>query len=137
MALKFTTALRNHLLDQIEVQAGNGALLRIYGGNPPASANDAALSGTNVLATITLPSDWMNAASNGSKTLLGSWSATGSAVPNSGNATHFRILNAAGSTTYLQGTVGTSGADVNLSSTAITAEGTVTITGFTLTAGNS
>lgn len=134
MALQFTTALRNHLLDQIESQAGAAALLRIYGGTPPASANAAALTGANVLATITLPSNWMNDAASGSKTKLGTWTATGA---NSGTATHFRILNAAGSTTYLQGTVGTSGTDIILASTSITTGGTITINTFTLTAGNT
>lgn len=137
MALQFTTALRNHLLDQIESQVGASPLLRIYGGSPPASANNTALTGVNILATITLPSDWMNNATSGTKTLLGTWTATGGAVPNTGTATHFRILNAAGTTTYMQGTVGTSGTDIILASTSITAGDTITITGFSLTAGNT
>lgn len=136
MAISMTTALRNTLLDTIETQGGNAALLRIYGGTAPADANGTALTGANILATLTLPADWMNAASGGTKTLLGTWTATGGAVGNTGTATHFRILNNAGTVTYLQGNVGTSGSDLNLSSTSITSGGTVSITGFTLTAGN-
>lgn len=132
MAISLTTALRNTLLDTIESQVGTAARLRIYSGTAPADAN-AAITGT-LLADMTLPSDWMNAASGGTKTLLGTWSDTSADA--TGTAGYFRILNNAATTTFLQGLVGTSGSDLNLSSTAITSGGTVSITGFTLTAGN-
>jgi hypothetical protein len=134
MALTFTTGLRNTLLDTIESTAGSAALLRIYSGTAPANANATALTGTDILATLTLPPNWMNDASGGTKTKLGSWAAT---AGNTGTATHFRVLNNAGSVTYIQGTVGTSGADLILGTVSIVSGATITVTGFTLTAGNS
>ena len=131
MAISFTTALRNTLLDTIESTAGTAAKLRIYSGSAPADAN-AAVTGT-LLVEMTLPSDWLAAASGGTKVLAGSWSV---AATTTGTAGYFRLLNNAANTTYMQGNVGTSGSDLNLSSTSITSGDTVSITGFTLTAGN-
>jgi len=54
-----------------------------------------------------------------------------------GTATHFRIWQSNGTTAVIDGDVGTSGSDLNFNSTSITSGGTVSVTSFTITAGNA
>jgi hypothetical protein len=132
MAVTFTDTLKAAMLNVIETNIGASAKLRIYSGTPPANAG-AALSGNTVLVDIPLGSDYFATTSNGVLTKTGTWQDTSADA--TGTATFFRILTSA-DVARIQGTVGTSGADLNLSSTSITSGGTVTITGFTLTMGN-
>ena len=133
MALKFAVSTRNAILNAIETEIGTSAVLKIRTGAGPAGIADAD-SGT-VLATLTLPSDWMAAADAGAKALAGSW--TDASADADGTAAHFRIYASDGTTQKIQGTVGTSGEDLNFDSVSITAGQSVTITGFTLTAPNA
>ena len=94
MALQYSVAVRNAQLDAVESTTGTAALLRIYSGAAPANCA-AAASGT-LLAEMTLPSDWMAAASGGSKALSGTWQdASANAT---GTAGHFRLLDSGGTT---------------------------------------
>lgn len=132
MALQYSQTLYLARLDLVESTPGASALLKIFSAAVP--ANCAAADPGGLLATITLPSDWMNAASGTTKTLLGSWSAAASG----GAATtplSFRIYNNAGSTCHIQGVAGIGSGDLQVNGT-ITAGQTVTVTQFTLTAGN-
>jgi hypothetical protein len=135
MALKFSVAVRNAELDAIETAIGASAVLKIRTGAPPTNIADAD-SGT-VLATMTLPSDWMAAASNGSKAKAGTWEDV--AGDADGVAGHFRIYASNGTTQHMQGTVSGSGGggDMELNNVNIATGQPVTITGFTLTAGNA
>lgn len=90
-------------LDLVESVTGASAKLSIYSGSAP--ANCAAADTGTLLATLTLPSDWMNAASGTTKTLLGSWTGTASAGAGA-TPTHFRIKDNANTTCYVQGTCG-------------------------------
>lgn len=65
MALQYSTAVRNARLDVVESTIGTSAVLKIRTGAAP--ANCAAADSGTVLATCTLPSDWMAAASGGTK----------------------------------------------------------------------
>lgn len=135
MAVQLSAAVRNARLDAIETTIGTGAILKVRTGAQPATVATAD-SGT-VLATLTLPSDWMNAASSGTKTLLGTWEdLTGDA---GGTAAHFRLYASDGTTAHMQGTVTATGGggDLQLSSTSITTATSVTVTSFTLTDGNA
>ena len=88
MAIKMSVAVRNARLDAIETAIGTSAVLKIRTLAPPTSITDAD-TGT-VLATLTLPSDWMNPASGGSMTK----SATAwqdAAADAARTAGHFRI----------------------------------------------
>src|SRR5688572_16037352 len=100
MALQFSTTYRNAILDQFETTIGTSAILEIRSGSAPANCGTAD-SGT-LLASMTLPSDWMAAASSGSKALSGSWQ--DSSANNTGTAAHFRIKDSGGTTTHCQGT---------------------------------
>jgi hypothetical protein len=132
MALQFSVTARNNRLDSIETTIGTAAKLYIRAGTPPADCA-AADTGT-LLATLSLPPDWMNAAASGSKTKLGTWSV---AASGSGVAGHFRIKDSAGTTTHLQGTAGMSSEDMVLDNSNIAATQVVTVNTFTLTDANA
>lgn len=112
MALQLSVAARNALLDAIETATGTAPTLEIRTGAAP--ANCAAAATGTVLATMTLPSDWMAAAASGSKALLGTWQ--DASADATGTAGHFRINQ--GATCHLQGSVG---ANVAISTNALTA----------------
>lgn len=133
MAVQLGTSVRNARLDAIESIIGTSPILKIRTGAQP--ANCAAADTGTVLATMTLPSDWLAAASGGAKALSGTWQ--DASADATGTAAHFRIYDSGGSTCHVQGSVGTSGADLNLDSTSITSGQSVTITSFTLTDGNA
>lgn len=134
MAIQYSVAVRNAQLDAFETTVGTSPKLQIRTGAQPADCATAA-SGT-LLAEMTLPSDFMAAASGGSKALSGSWtvSATGT-----GTAGHFRILNSAGSTCHLQGSITATGGggDLQVDNTSIASGQTTTITALTITRGNA
>lgn len=133
MAFQFSTVTRNAALDAIEAAIGTGPTLEIRSGAAPADCA-AADSGT-VLATMTLPSDWLSAASNGSKSLSGTWE--DAAADAAGDAGHFRIKQ--GATCHTQGSVTMTGGggDMTLDNTNIATGQQITITSFTLTAGGA
>lgn len=132
MTLKFSTPVRNAMLDAIEtIIAGGGApVLKLRTGAPPGSC--AASDTGSVLATMTLPLSFMADAANGSKVISGTWEDL--AADAAGSAGHFRIYANDGSTCHAQGTVGLtgSGADMELDNTSIGVGQRVTVTTFTL-----
>ena len=134
MAIQFSGAVRDARLDAVESTAGATAKLRILTGSPPASCATAE-SGT-LLCEITLPADYMNAASGGTKTKLGTWQGTGASA---GTAGYFRLVDNAGTTCHMQGTITATsgGGDMELDNTSIAVSQTVTVTTFTLTDGNA
>lgn len=105
MAIQFSIPVANAQLDIIEDSIGVSPILRILSGPMPASCATAQ-SGT-VISTIALPSDWMSAASGGTKVMSGSWQ--DASADNSGEAAYFRILETTGTTCHLQGTVSAAG----------------------------
>lgn len=133
MTVQLGTTLRNNMLDQVESTTGTSAKLQIRTGAQP--ANCAAADSGTLLCEITLPSDWMAAASGGTKAKSGTWQGTGAA---SGTAAHFRVKDSAGTTTHMQGSVTATGGggDMTLDNTSIASAQTVTVNTFTLTAGN-
>lgn len=133
MALQYSSAIYLGRLDLVESTTGTAPLLRIFSGAAP--ANCAAADSGTLLATITLPTDWMNAASGTTKTLLGTWSGTASAGA-AATPTHFRIWNSGATVCHVQGTCGIGTGDLQVNGT-ITSGQTVSVTSFTLTAGNT
>lgn len=133
MAVQLSTTVRNARLDAIETAVGASAIMRIRTGSVPANCGTAD-SGT-VLATLNLPSDWLAAASGGSKAISGTWQ--DASADATGTAAHFRIYDSGGSTCHIQGTVGTSASDLIVDSTSFTAGQQFTVTAFTLTDGNA
>ena len=132
MALQWSATVRNAILDQIESTISTSAVLKIRTGSAPADCA-AADSGT-VLATCNLPSDWMAAASSGSKSKAGTWEDTSADA--TGTAAHYRLYASDGTTCHSQGTVTATGGggDMTVDSTSFTAGQTFTVTSFTWTA---
>jgi len=135
MALQYSVAVRNAKLDAVETTIGASAVLKIRTGTVPATCATAD-SGT-VLATCTLPSDWMAAASSGTKAKSGTWEDT--SADNTGTAAHFRIYASDGTTCGAQGTVTVTGGggDMTVDSVSFTSGQAFSVTSFTLTAGNA
>lgn len=132
MALAYEAAtLRDAMLDAITTRAGGSALLRIYDGSRPATAGAA----TTLLAELTCNATFAAAAVNGVLT-LNAITADSSANA-TGTATWFRIVQSDGTTFVLDGDVGTSGSDLNLTSVSIVATQTVSISSFVITEGNA
>ena len=133
MAIQLSEAVRNARLNSIETTIGATAIMRIRTGAQPASCT-AADTGT-VLATLTLPADWMAAASGGSASATGTWQ--DASADASGTADHFRIYNAAGTVCGLQGSVGTAAEDLVVDNDVFAAGQSFTVTSFVLTDGNA
>ncbi len=133
MALQYSVAVRNAKLDAVETAIGTSAVLKIFDGTLP--ANCAAADNGTVLATLSLDADWMNAASNGAKTLKGTWA--DSSADNTGTADYFRLYASDGTTCHAQGTVGTSGTDMTVDNINFAAGQAFSVTAFTLTSGNA
>lgn len=133
MPLQFSVSVRNARLDQIETTIGTAPTLELRSGTVP--ANCAAADSGTVIASMTLPSDWMAAASSGSKAISGTWQDT--AADATGTVGHFRVK--AGATCHIQGTVTATGGggDLTLDNTSVASGQQVTITSFTLTDGNA
>lgn len=133
MTLSYKITSRNARMDQIDSDIGASGFLRIYSGTPPATA-DTALSGNTLLAELPLSTTAFGAAASG---VLTANSITDEAsAPATGTATFFRLVTSAG-VAIVQGSVGTSGADLNLNTVSITTADVVEVTSFVITEGNA
>jgi hypothetical protein len=135
VSLQFAVSTRNSLLDSIETEIGVSAVLKIRTGAPP--ANVATADSGSVLATVTLPSDWLAAASGGTKAKAGTWQ--DASADAAGTAGHFRIYASDGTTAKIQGTVTATGGggDMTVDNVVFAVAQVFTVTGFTLTAANA
>jgi len=135
MALGFTVTARNNRLDELTalIDAAAAGLFRIYDGTRPANA-DTAVSGQTLLAELTLSAASFPAASGGSMTANAI--TDDSSANATGTASWFRITDSAGNA-VVDGDVGTSGSDLNLNTTAISAGVAVSVSSLVLTDGNA
>jgi hypothetical protein len=133
MAIQQSVAVRNAMLDAEETTIGTSPILEIRSGAQP--ANCAAADSGTLLASMTLPSDWMAAAASGSKSKSGTWEDLSANA--TGTAAHYRIKDSGGTTCHEQGSVGQGSGDLQLDNTSIVAGQQVTITSWTRTAGNA
>lgn len=134
MAINLSNGVRTAMVNSIEGAVGVNAILHINTGAVP--ANCAAAGSGTLLANMALGTDWMAAAANGAVAKNGTWQ-TNAANAN-GTAGHWRIYASDGTTCHLQGncTNTGNGGDMTLDNVVIAVNQTVTVTGFTLTAGN-
>jgi hypothetical protein len=131
MTLTLSSAVRNGLADYLADQLDNGSgagYLEIRSGTRPAGPGSSA-SGTTLLATVTLIDPAFGTASSGVASLSNPAAVT---AVGTGTATWFRAFSSDG-TALFDGKVGTSGQDLNLTSTSITSGQSVDITGGTIT----
>lgn len=131
MTHQLSVAVRNAMLDALETAIGAGAIVKMRSGAQPASCATAD-SGT-VLATFTLASDWMAAASAGSKAFL-STPLTDPSADNTGTLAHYRIYASDGTTCHDQGaiTITGGGGDMTVDSVSVTAGQVINITSWTM-----
>jgi hypothetical protein len=131
MAFGYLAALRNSRLDEVTalIDAGAGAgLLRIYDGARPATGGTV----TTLLAELTFSATSFPAASGGVATANAITDET--SAPATGTATWFRVVDS-DLNFVCDGDVGTSGSDLNLNTTAITAGANVAVTSWVVTEG--
>ena len=135
MTLQLSIPVRNARLDVIETTIGVSAILKLRTGAPPATCATAD-SGT-VVATMSLPSNWLAAAASGSKSIAGLWEDL--SADNPGTVAHFRIYDSGGTICGIQGTVTITGGggDMTLDNDVVAVSQSITITSFTLTDGNA
>lgn len=135
MALQFSVAVRNARNDQTETTIGTSPILRLRTGAPP--ANCAAADSGTVVATMTLPSDWLSASSSGTKSKSGTWQDTDADA--AGTIAHFRLYDSAGTTCHAQGTVTITGGggDMTVDNPVVEQHQQITITSWSLTEGNA
>ena len=140
MTIQLGTTLRNNMIGQYESTIGTSPKLILRSGDAP--ANCAASDSGTLLAIITLPSDWMNAASSGAVTLLGTWAGTGAAA---GTVAHYRLKDSTATstdntgTTHEQGTVTATGGggDLTVDNTSIAVSQAVSVTSWSRTQGGA
>ena len=134
MTIQLGTTLRNNMIGQYETSVGTTPKLQIRSRAQP--ANCAAADSGTLLAELTLPSDWMTAASGGAISLNGTWTGTGAAA---GTAAHYRLKDSAGSVCHEQGSVTLTGGggDLTLDNTNIAVSQVVNVTSWTRTQGGA
>ena len=135
MTIQHSTTVRNARLDAIETAIGASPIMKLRSGSAP--ANCAAARQGTVLATINLPSDWLSAASSGSKSKSGTWEDT--SADSAGTIGHYEIMDSTDTTCHEQGTVTATsgGGDMEVDNTSVASGQTITITSYTLTEGNA
>ncbi len=136
MAFQTSVAVGNAQLDAFETQIGTTAVLKIFSGAEP--ANCAAADPSGVLVSMTLPADWMGAASGRSKAKQGTWSATATGT---GTAQSYRLYASDGTTCGNQGSVTFTGLGgdmtIDAAGASISSGNIVTVTGFSINGGNA
>lgn len=130
MTITISNTFADNLLgtgtEGVATQVGSGTLtLMASGGTPPAGPNEPATGST--LATFTFSAAASQGAPSGGVMNV-SFTATTVTAAATGTADYFRVLNSA-AVALIQGSVGVSGADWNLSSTSVVTGDNVTITG--------
>ena len=129
--LQYSNGTRDAQQNGLITYAGSNAIIRLYNGTQPANANTA-ISTQTLLVSLTI-SGAFGTDSNG--TLTFSTINNGTAVA-SGTASFFRIVKSDGTTVIMDGSVGTSSADLVLNTTTIATNDTVAITSGTIVRGN-
>lgn len=132
MALSLSSTLRSAQMDAITTAVGASGFIDIYSGTPPANVGTA-LAGNTLLAHLPCSATFAPGAASGVLTVNAiTQDASADAT---GTATFFRATTSGGAA-VVQGTVGTSGADLNMNTTSIVSGGPVAITSCVWTAGN-
>lgn len=126
---KLSTLGRNRALDAAFDTVLNSGFLRIYDSTQPTDA-DTALGAQVLLAELTLNATAFAAAASASKSANAI--TDDSSANNTGTATWGSLVTSGG-TRVLDFSVGTSGANLNLNSVAISSGAAVSVTSFTIT----
>jgi hypothetical protein len=129
--LKYSNGTRHAQNEGLITYAGSGAIINIYQGTAPANANTAITTQTLLVSCVLAGA--FGTDTDGTLT-LGTVN-NGTAVA-TGTAGFFRIFKSDGTTVVMDGSVGTTGADMNLDTTTINITQTVNISGGTIIRNN-
>lgn len=140
LTLTVTNSVAQGMLTSIKtaIDAGTAAVIQIYTGSQPTDA-DTAIGAQVLLATLTMNATAFGAVgdANPGAEMTAAAITGDSSADATGTAAWFRMLTQAGGTTILDGSVGTSGADLNFNTTAFTAGSAVDITALTMFIGET
>jgi hypothetical protein len=128
MAIQYSTTHRSNAMTQLNTDIGTSAQIIIYSGAAPANVATAP-SGTLLVQFAGNATQFGTVATG----VLTASAVTGVNASNSGTAGYFRI-NTSGGTAVVQGTVGTSAADMIVTNTSINSGQACTFTSLTVTA---
>jgi len=131
--LNYKVSVRNARLDAIISAIGSSGKLKIYAGSQPTDA-DTALSGQTLLASLALSATAAPASSGGVLTFNSI--TNDSSADATGTAAWF-TLTTSGDVRVVDGTVGTSGTDMIIDNTSISAGQVVSCSSLVITAGNA
>ena len=126
--LKISYTAANAEANALAPLANNG-YIKIYDGTQP-STPETAISTQNLLATLRFNATAFGAASNGVLTANAISQVT---IAASGTAAWFRCQESDGTTPLFDGSVGTSGCDMNIAATTLISGATLSVSSFTLT----
>ena len=131
MAIQYSLTHRNNAMTQLNTDIGASAVIKVFTGSAPANCGTA---DTGTLL-VTFAGNAGGFGTVASQVLTASAVASATASGN-GTAGYFRIYPSAATTTnaVVQGTCGTSGADMILTNTSITSGQTCNFTSLTVTA---
>jgi hypothetical protein len=133
LATRITNAAAIAACNAITALIGASGRCKIYSGTQPTNA-DTGLSGNTLLADLALSATaFGSAVDNTDKaTATANLPIADTSADAAGTAAWFRVTTSGGTTVW-DGSVGTSGADMNLSSVTITLGANVSITSWTFT----
>lgn len=135
-AIKITNSLAQARLTAVKtaIDAGTAAIIEIYDGSQPADA-DTAVGAQVKLATLTMDATAFGSVSDAAPgAIMTAATITGdSSADATGTAAWFRMLTQSGGTTIMDGTVGTSGCDINFNTVSFVSGSSVDITSLTIT----
>lgn len=132
----FSDAAAKAAVDAVAVLLNSGKL-RVYSGAQPTDANTA-LGAQTLLGEFTFAATAFPASAASGTAPTRNAVATANAIAdvvatNTGTAAWFRALKSDATTVVFDGTVGTSGCDLNLTDITITTGETMSVTSFTIT----
>jgi hypothetical protein len=132
MTLYYSNATRHAQNEGLITYVSTGALFNLYNGTQPANANTAI---TTQILLVSMPIAGVFGSDTNGTLTLGAVTQTNAMA--SGAATFFRIFKSDGTTVIMDGSVGTSSADLILNTVDIVAGQSVDITAGTIIRGNA
>lgn len=133
--VELSSVVRSGMIASIEASIGASPILQIRSLAKPATCADPDTG--FVLATLLLPADWMQNPVAGAASKSGTWQDIN--ADSTGTAEHFSIYDAGLAVRHMQGdvTVTGGGGAMEINNVNIVIAQMVTVTAFSLTAGNS
>lgn len=125
----FNTSARNAMLNDITTTLGTSAIFIIYAGTQPADVSSATTAGNTVVASLAFPST--NAFGTAASGTITANSITSDSTAAGGTAAWFTFTKSTGAR-VVDGSVGTSSADLILNSVTVSTGATVSVSSFTI-----